>query len=270
MNNIIETLEYRGFDINIYQDEMAESPRDWDNIGKMVCKHRDYYLGDPIGKIEGNIGRRDRFPKNAEEVVETILAGAVGETKAANIRQAWEYGTGNVKGSFVSRGLYIASKLLPVIMPLYLLDHSGLWMRCGQNGDVGLDKYNIFQVDPGCWDTSLVGWIYCTWKDVKLEYGKGPEALGKAENYLRGEVETYSDYLSGAVYGYEIEPKEGNKVHCDDSCWGFYGYKWNENGLKEMAEGSIDCAIKQYKEDTVKAYREKVLTRNFMKTCWAD
>ena len=45
---------------------------------------------------------------------------------------------------------------------------------------------------------------------------------------LRQEVETYSQYLSGDVYGYEIH-KHGEVV---DSCWGFYGYDTAEEEAK--------------------------------------
>lgn len=33
--------------LKIYPDEGAENPRDWDNLGRMVCWHRRYNLGDP-------------------------------------------------------------------------------------------------------------------------------------------------------------------------------------------------------------------------------
>jgi len=42
----IETEEYKGYKIEIRQDEYAESPRDWDNLGKMICFHGRYDLGD--------------------------------------------------------------------------------------------------------------------------------------------------------------------------------------------------------------------------------
>ena len=42
----IETEEYKGYKIEIRQDEYAESPREWDNIGKMICFHGRYDLGD--------------------------------------------------------------------------------------------------------------------------------------------------------------------------------------------------------------------------------
>jgi len=41
-----DTTEYRGFWIKIERDEHPTSPRENDNIGTMVCKHRRYKLGD--------------------------------------------------------------------------------------------------------------------------------------------------------------------------------------------------------------------------------
>ncbi len=41
-----ETIEYKGHTIEIGRDEYAESPRDWDNLGTMICRHNKYSLGD--------------------------------------------------------------------------------------------------------------------------------------------------------------------------------------------------------------------------------
>uniref|UniRef100_A0A6M3Y250 Uncharacterized protein n=1 Tax=viral metagenome TaxID=1070528 RepID=A0A6M3Y250_9ZZZZ len=276
-NEACETIEYRGFNINIYQDEMAEDPRDWDNIGQMVCKHRDYYLGDPVDGRDARKDGREKYPRDAEETVEIMLAAATNENKASSIREAWESGSGNSKKfkGFVEAGLYICGHLLPVIFPLYLLDHSGLWMKAGSNMDLSCSRRNAFGVDPGSWDTSMVGFIFCTWEDVKREYGdkpdkEGVEPVDRALNYLQGEVEVYSQYLEGSVYWYQIEPKDGNKVDCDDSCGGFYGYDWKKNGLLESAENAIDCAIQAYRESARKMHDEKLETNKFLRECWAD
>ncbi|KZY52126.1 hypothetical protein A3734_19730 [Sulfitobacter sp. HI0054] len=37
---------YQGHTIKIYHDPDAESPRDWCNLGKLICWHRRYWLGD--------------------------------------------------------------------------------------------------------------------------------------------------------------------------------------------------------------------------------
>jgi hypothetical protein len=44
--NTIHTETYRGLTIKLYHDPDPESPREWDNLGVMFCKHRRYNLGD--------------------------------------------------------------------------------------------------------------------------------------------------------------------------------------------------------------------------------
>lgn len=40
---------YKGYTLTIEQDEFAEDPRSWDNLGTMVCFHGRYTLGDKTG-----------------------------------------------------------------------------------------------------------------------------------------------------------------------------------------------------------------------------
>ncbi len=40
------TKTYRNIDIDILQDKLTEDPRQWDNLGTMICFHRNYNLGD--------------------------------------------------------------------------------------------------------------------------------------------------------------------------------------------------------------------------------
>lgn len=51
---IYQTEKYRGYEINIYYDESADSPREWDNVATFVCEHHRYNLGD-VQNIEGVI-----------------------------------------------------------------------------------------------------------------------------------------------------------------------------------------------------------------------
>lgn len=53
MKEVLDTIEYKGHTINIHADENAENPREWDNLGRMVCFHGRYDLGDKhIYKID--------------------------------------------------------------------------------------------------------------------------------------------------------------------------------------------------------------------------
>lgn len=40
------TYERNGLDVSIYYDTDPQSPREWDNLGTMICSHKRYTLGD--------------------------------------------------------------------------------------------------------------------------------------------------------------------------------------------------------------------------------
>ena len=125
-----------------------------------------------------------------------------------------------------------------LILPLFLYDHGGLRMKVGSFA--GLLPQGHAEFDSG-----QVGWIYCTAEKIRAEYGKGKDARAKAEKCLRGEVEIYDLELQGRVYWYELTRKltpgcvaedggEGVSENTDeDSCGGFYGEDWKQNGLAD-------------------------------------
>jgi hypothetical protein len=110
-----------------------------------------------------------------------------------------------------------------VSLPLYLYDHSGITMNT---------------TGFSCpWDSGKVGIIFVSKKKIREEYSVkrvSRKLKQKIEGYLIGEVKTYDDFLTGNVYGYEID-EDG------DSCWGFFGDNHEESGLMEYAKNSIDC-----------------------------
>jgi hypothetical protein len=42
----VESIQYKNHTIQIFPDDCAESPRDWDNICEFHCAHRRYSFGD--------------------------------------------------------------------------------------------------------------------------------------------------------------------------------------------------------------------------------
>ena len=40
------TVSSDGYKLSVFRDEDAPNPREWDNLGRMVCWHRRYNLGD--------------------------------------------------------------------------------------------------------------------------------------------------------------------------------------------------------------------------------
>lgn len=120
-----------------------------------------------------------------------------------------------------------------VLIDLYLYDHSGITMST--------------QPFSCPWDSGQVGWIYATVEDIKAGFMNEsvqktddpytiikesiPESFrDRAKECLLSEVTTYDQYITGDVYGFVLENQDGND---EDSCWGFFGSDWKNNGLLE-------------------------------------
>ena len=109
-----------------------------------------------------------------------------------------------------------------VILPLYLYDHSGI---------------TISTSPFSCpWDSGQVGFILMSKKAAKENWNWKcitKNRKEQIENYLLAQVKTYNQYLRGDVYGFQVKDKEGKDL---DSCWGFYGSDWTDNGLYDHLE----------------------------------
>lgn len=74
MSDIAEQYERNGLDVKIFYDTDPESPREWDNFGKMICSHRNYNLGDEQFNAEDYEGWDDlRKYLKREEKASIIL-----------------------------------------------------------------------------------------------------------------------------------------------------------------------------------------------------
>jgi hypothetical protein len=221
-----ETVESGRYYAEIVIDtDPGESPRDWDNLGTMVCFHNRYNLGDTVDN-----GHHSH-----------ILSGK-GENTFRDVEDFSEWLEENKED-------------IAVILPLCLYDHSGISMSCGRGY-----PYN------DRWDSSQVGYIFVTKEELKKEYSKKicTSAIKKtAEKVLRSEVDVYSQYLTGEVYGYrlyrltledgmELDDNDNPEDYGEelDSCYGYYGL----DDLKK----EITSTIKYYqeKDDMVQHYEE--------------
>jgi hypothetical protein len=201
---LVETFEHKGYTVKIETDDSPESPREWDNLGTMVCWHNRYNLGDEQPKVS----------------VEDWLYDKV--TYEMSYNQV-DYLDRQMQSSEQSPIDLLLSKFQKdnIVLPLYLYDHSGITM-----------KTTSFH-DP--WDSGQVGIIYVSKESVKQEYGwkrLTAKRLQKIKDYLEGEVSTYDAYLTGEVYGYTVEKDEEDI----DSCWGFYGLDYCIEEAKSITE----------------------------------
>ena len=176
----IESIDHKGYTIDVYPDDCVDSPREWDNLGTMATRHRDYKIGEV-------------------ELPQSYYSDKLGDTLYIDSYEGIvEYLTDNYGE-------------LAIVKPLYLLDHSGLWLSTGR-----------FVSDAQGWDTSYIGVIFITKEKVKKEYSVKritKTLLNKIDSYLTSEVKTMSQYLSGDVRGYIVKNQEGEQI---DSCWGYY------------------------------------------------
>jgi len=129
----------------------------------------------------------------------------------------------------------LAVKDLAVCMPLYVYEHSGISMTCGDRVYPFNDR----------WDSSMVGFIYVTKEKLKKEYSVkrlNKKIISRAESVLKSEVDIFNDYISGEIYGYNLEGK------FDDSCFGFYGYDCKKNGIAEAVKDVTGIDFEKFEE----------------------
>ena len=132
-----------------------------------------------------------------------------------------------------------------VVLPLYLLDHSGLRISA-------TDDFKHLHMG---WDSGQVGWIVATPEKTRGYFAliageTSKEILERARKVLLDEVKLYNDYLSGDVWGWVFkttkmcEPCGSEVAEEEDSCFGFYG-DLEESGLAE----SVPDPAKPFIED---------------------
>jgi hypothetical protein len=199
MSAIAEQYEHAGLTVKIQWEEYVDendNPRTNGDcqLGTMYCWHPDYVLGD------------EQFTHADHPDCETLVE--------------------------VAEEIKRERKAL-CMLPLVLLDHSGISIRVGTS----------FGEDPGGWDTTIVGWIFTTQERID-ELGC-PE--DKIEEGLRAEVKEYDAYLRGEVYHFTIEDEDEEVL---DGCGGFVG---DIDYCKEAAEEAAECCAETIVKETAEA-----------------
>lgn len=216
------------FTLVVKQDEYPDNPREvFDRLGTMVCWHSRYNLGDE---------QPTNSPK--EWLTCLFLDYATDQEKRAQVSQ---YFTGkplsecrelltyydNDLDWLIEKEIEVTSFPDSVIaLPLYLYDHSGITIST-----------NAFSCG---WDSGQIGHIYVTKEKLKNE-GLVDTPREQIEKYLIGEVKEYDAYLTGEVYGWQIETNEGDIL---ESCWGYY----SESEAQHQGMESLKYFDEQYEK----------------------
>lgn len=112
-------------------------------------------------------------------------------------------------------------------------DHYGFSFTFDENrnADSGIALCTVPFSD--IWDSACIGFAVANINDfMKQRISDTPvsrcEAMHRAEDCIRNELEAYSDYLAGNCWQYCITDEDGNVV---DSCSGFIGDDLEKNGM---------------------------------------
>ena len=111
-----------------------------------------------------------------------------------------------------------------VRVPVYKYEHSGVCLQASMDG-------NPFSCP---WDSCLAGYAVVSADALRKEYGVKritQKVVDRAIDAVKGEIDTYSQWLNGEVYGFEVYKVDDDVPDdcvCEtgeltDSCWGFYG-----------------------------------------------
>lgn len=261
--------------LRVVQAPASYHPRDdYDgNIGKMMCWHENYRLGD---YEKNTFETPDDFVNSLvrDHVAEKTVMNFVKRKQTSNNLslqynrsekkwELWGYYTVWWNGQKIHHGDIASAdsledlvddiiEALPtkdkwallekhakiIYLPLNLLDHSGLSISTGDFGDP--------------WDSGQVGYIYASYEDAKKLIQWGACYKSKKGNYVKTtrrnwkealysimneEVKIYDLYLQGLVYGILTEKydPETNAWEPAESCFGFFSESFGEKLIKELA-----------------------------------
>jgi len=211
---VYETTEYKGHKIEIDTDcDPIDPIKDFDMLGTMVFCHSRYALGH-------------EQTMDMDEYMTNLAIDADPKLEDKIDKLDWN---DDMIEEYVNRSL----EKNYVILPIYMYDHSGI--------TINTSGYSC----P--WDSGQVGYIYVSKSDVRKEWKVNrisKKLMSKVIGVLVGEIETYDQYLTGDIYGYNVYDNTGEVI---DSCWGFYGTDWENNGLLEYAKNAIDCELEKQK-----------------------
>lgn len=189
---------YKNYMLIVDQDDFPQDPRELGDIGTMLCWHREYRLGDE----HDYASPRDFL----EEMVEPYIAE---DTELEDMSD--------------NEILSILRENDFIILPIFLLDHSGLSISVFDFGDR--------------WDSGQVGWIYVSPERIKKEYGavnKITKELVLKE--LKAEIEIYDNFLRGNVWDFTLY--DTNIGEMIDSIGGFIG---DIDEIKDDILSYLDC-----------------------------
>ena len=224
-NDSIETWEVNGYVVHLYYDDHPESPREWSNLGTITCWHRRYTIGDKHNFADSEALFASLIPQQEWDILvarrERAIERAWNDLGSCSDPR-WATAERAADRAF-KEGLAAAAERHAVILPVYMYDHSGIALSTG---------------GFSCpWDSGQIGYVWASRDTILKEWSRKKltkKLRAKAEEVLKQEVETLSQYHEGQVYGFVVETPDGEHI---DSCWGIYGFDYAKEEATASANG---------------------------------
>lgn len=255
--------------LHIQHDDDTQNPRkDMDHFTVMACFHPRHALGDDTGTKDAGAFWAELVKKNVpgNELRSALLSGRISVPYEPDDEPMGAEELMEALYDWIEDGdrdaIAAAMELLKdrlACLPLWLYDHSGLTVSCGERTYPYNDRF----------DSSALGWIVALKSDVLAELQcVEAEWEAKAEACMRAEVGTYDRWLRGDVWaachymadgcvgcnedgmkagkrGAAARPMSGAD-NWDDGEWtcGFYGDGILSSGIAECIGCGLPEAIK--------------------------
>ena len=128
------------------------------------------------------------------------------------------------------RAAILAAHPGAIICTVQAYEHGGVILRASESMIGPSDGF----------DSGIAGLAYVTAEQLQTEwmaYGQSAEeARNHALKCIAGEIDTYSQWCNGDVYGIVIEDPTGETL---DSCWGSYGHDESRREAQWMLDEAV-------------------------------
>lgn len=173
----IETVEHLGYTIEIHYDEDGSfaNPRDWDNLGTIICWHHRYDLSDKDRPDDGPSGEPTRLCSDYTP----------------------------------SDFLCWAKANRAIVENIYMMDHSSISLSTGRGNPYA--AYDPGEWDSG--QVGFIYVLPETIRKEYKVKSINQHIKRRVLDILHDEVKLYGEYVNGEVFFYSI--KDSNNEHVD-------------------------------------------------------
>lgn len=208
----IETIDYRGYSIQVIPDDDAENPfEDGDYMPTLVLHDK----------------AQRRFGWTSDKDWGRRLNEALGEL---NQRHPLP-----VCLAIIDRWMRIFHGT-SAVFPVAVYEHSGTAVYIGQSAHF---------LDPGGWDSGWVGWFFATREQIEA-WGT---PAGLVDQSVVDSFDIFKAWVEGDCYWWRIFTPDGEDV---ESCSGYYGFDQfrNHDGYPiSECKAIIDAHIAEHEDD---------------------